>query len=66
MYNIINMYIVVYKKLTQKAVKSILSVGSQNLVTLIFTKTTFCQGVNSKCMAHILTNSSRSRPIRTP
>ena len=42
------------------------SVGSQNLVTLIFTKMTFCQRWNTKCMAHILSNSRSSRPIRTP
>ena len=39
---------------------------SQNLVTLIFTKTTFCQCGNTKCMGHILSNSHSSRPIRTP
>ena len=44
----------------------ILSVGSQSLVTLIFTKTTFCQRGNTKRMAHILSNSRSSRPIRTP
>ena len=43
----------------------IVSVGSQNLVTLIFTKTTFCQRRNTKRMAHILSNSRNSRPIRT-
>ena len=42
------------------------SVGSHNLVTLIFTKTTFCQRGNTKCMANILSNSCSSRPIRTP
>ena len=42
------------------------SVGSRNLVTLIFTKTTFCQCGNIKRMAHILSNSPSSRPIRTP
>ena len=42
------------------------SVGSQNLVTLIFTKTSVCQGGNTKRMVHILSNSCSSRPIRTP
>ena len=42
------------------------SVWSQNLVTLIFTKTTFCQPGNTKCIGHILSNSRSSRPIRTP
>ena len=42
------------------------SVGIQNLVTLIFTKTTFCQCGNTKRMAHILSNSLSSRPIKTP
>ena len=42
------------------------SVRSQNLVTLIFTKTTFCQRGNTKRMAHILSNPHSSRPIRTP
>ena len=42
------------------------SVRSQNLVTLNFTKTTFCQCGNTKRMAHILLNSCSSRPIRTP
>ena len=42
------------------------SVGSQNLVTLIVTKTTFCQRGNTKQMAHILPNSRSSRPVRTP
>ena len=46
--------------------KYISSVGSQNLITLIFTKTTFCQRGNTKRMAHILSNSRSSRPIRTP
>ena len=43
-------------------------VGSQNLVYLIFTNTTFCQRENTKLMAHILSNSPTcsSRPIRTP
>ena len=36
-------------------------VWSQNLVALIFTKTTF-----TKHIAHILSNSRSSRPIRTP
>ena len=35
-------------------------------MTLIFTKTTFCQGENTKGMAHILSTSHSSRPIRTP
>ena len=43
-----------------------LSVGSQNLVTLNFTKKTFCQFGNTKRMAHILSNSHSSRPIRAP
>ena len=34
--------------------KNITSVGSQNLVTLIFTKTAFCLRGNTKCIAHIL------------
>ena len=34
--------------------------------TLIFTKMTFCQRGNTKRMAHILSNSHSSRPIRTP
>ena len=38
----------------------------QNLLTLIFTKTAFCQRGNTKHMAHILSNSRSSRPIRTP
>ena len=42
------------------------SVGSQNLVTLNFTKIIFCQRGNTKRMAHILSNSRSSRPIRTP
>ena len=42
------------------------SVRSQNLRTLIFTKTTFCQHRKTKCMGHILSNSRSSRPIRTP
>ena len=42
------------------------SVRSQNLLTLIFTKTTFCQPGNTKCITHILSNSHGSRPIRTP
>ena len=42
------------------------SVGSQNLVTLIFTKTTFFQVGNTKRKAHILSNFCSSRPIRTP
>ena len=42
------------------------SVGSQNLVTLIFTKTTFCQRGSTKRRAHILSNSCISRPIRIP
>ena len=41
------------------------SVGSQNLVALFFTKTTFCQRGNTKRIAHILSNSRSSRPIRT-
>ena len=41
------------------------SVGSQNLVTLIFTKVTFCQCGNTKRTAHILSNSRPSKPIRT-
>ena len=45
---------------------SILSVGIQNLVTLIFTIITFCQCGNANCMAHILSNSRSSRPIGTP
>ena len=36
---------------------SISSVRSQNLVTLIFTETTFCQHENTKRMAHILSIS---------
>ena len=31
-----------------------------------FYQNDFCQCGNTKCMAHILSNSSRSRPIRTP
>ena len=46
--------------------KFISSVGNQNLVTLIFTITTFCQGGNTKRIANILSNSHSSRPIRTP
>ena len=46
--------------------KFISSVGSQILVTPIFTKTTFCQRENTKRMAHNLSNSRSSRPIRTP
>ena len=42
------------------------SVGSQNLVTLIFNKTTFYQRGYTKRMAHIHSNSHRSRSIRTP
>ena len=42
------------------------SVRSQNLVTLIFTKTTFCQRGDTKHMAHILSNFCSSRPIGTP
>ena len=42
------------------------SVETQNLVALIFTKTTFCQRGNTKRMAQILSNSRSSRPIRTP
>ena len=45
---------------------TISSVGIQNLITLIFTKKTFCQCMNTKRMAHILSNSRSSRPIRTP
>ena len=44
----------------------LISVGSQNLVTLLFAKTTFCQRGNTKRMAHILSNSHISRPVRTP
>ena len=40
------------------------SVGSQNLITLIFTKTTFCQRGNTKHIEHILSYSRSSRPIR--
>ena len=40
-------------------------VRSENLVTLIFTKTTFCQRGNTKSMEHILSKSRSSRPIRT-
>ena len=47
-------------------VSVISSVGSQNLVTLIFTKTTFCQRGNTKRMGHILSISRSSRPMRTP
>ena len=47
-------------------IKNISSVRSQNLVTLIFTKMTFCQRGNTKRMVHILSNSRISRPIRTP
>ena len=47
-------------------INRISSVGSQNLVTLNFTKTTFCQCVNTKRMAHILSNSRSSRLFRTP
>ena len=47
-------------------VSKISSVGSQNLVTLIFTKTTFFQCGNTNRMAHILSNSHSSRPIRFP
>ena len=36
-----------------------------NLVTLIFTKTTFYQRGNTKRMAHTLSNSCSYRPIRT-
>ena len=46
--------------------RTIASVGSQNLVTLVFTKMTFCQHGNTKHIAHILSNSRSSRPIRTP
>ena len=42
------------------------SIRSQNLVTLIFTKTTFYQSGNTKRMAHILSNSHSSRLIRAP
>ena len=42
------------------------SVRSQNLVTLIFTKTTFCQRGDTKHMAHILSISCSSRSIGTP
>ena len=42
------------------------SVGSQNPITLIFTKMAFCQCGHTKRMAHILSNSRSSRPIRTP
>ena len=38
-----------------------MSVGSQNLVIL-----SFCQSGYTKRMAHILSNSRSSRPIRTP
>ena len=41
-------------------------VESQNLVTLIFTQTTYCQCVNTKRMVNILSNSRNSRPIRPP
>ena len=44
----------------------ITSIGSKNLETLIFSKTTFCQRGNTKRMAHILLNSRSSRTIRTP
>ena len=37
----------------------------KHLVTLIFTKTTFCQHGKTKRLAHILSNSRSSRPIRT-
>ena len=49
-----------------RQIYSISLVESQNLVTLIFTKTTFCQHGNTKRMAHILSNSRSSRPIKTP
>ena len=41
--------------------RNISSVYSQNLVTLIFTKTTFCQRGNAKRMAHMLSNFRSSR-----
>ena len=44
----------------------ILLVGINNLVTLIFTKTTFCHCGNTKGMVHILSYYRSSRPIRTP
>ena len=41
------------------------SVGSWNLVTLIFTKTTFCHRENTKRMAHILSNSRIRTPLKS-
>ena len=58
-------YIMIKDPAQDLGIHRISSVGSQNLITLIFTKTIFCQCGNTKRMAHILSNSHSSRPIRT-
>ena len=57
---------ILHSKGSQVEIYNLSLVGTQNLVTLIFTKTTFCRLRNTKCMSHILSNSCSSRSIRTP